>query len=182
MTVGPWKPILIHTYESRISDVDIRTSFNGDSISLDVDLDASPAIQGEAVFNLKGLDKTFKADIDKNGHAKATLSLSTNDVELWFPVGYGGQKLYELEASIQDQVRDPRLRKYTYQNFTCYLGQQGLWQKDAQDWLPRRQGCGGQARRPGGSHIPVRDQYNAYLLWRFVPFVFGSAWFNDGYV
>jgi hypothetical protein len=105
MTVGPWKPVLLHTYESRISDLDIRTAFNGDHIDLTVNLTVSPPTPGEASFALASLDKRFKADIDEDGHAKGSLRLNLKDVELWYPVGYGKQWLYELEASVRTEVR-----------------------------------------------------------------------------
>jgi beta-mannosidase len=104
MTVGPWKSVFLHTYQSRISDLDIRTAFNGDSIKVDVNVEVSPAAEGKAVVTLPGLSKTFEAHFDKNGVAKASLDLNMKDVELWYPVGYGTQKLYDIEVKAHDSV------------------------------------------------------------------------------
>jgi beta-mannosidase len=105
MTAGPWKPVLLHAYEHRIEDLDIRTSFDGDHIELTADLIVSPATSGEASFTLSDLDKTFKADVDEHGRAKGSLRLSVKDVEPWYPVGYGGQMMYELVAAVHSKVR-----------------------------------------------------------------------------
>ncbi|KAK0482107.1 glycoside hydrolase family 2 protein [Armillaria luteobubalina] len=107
MTVGPWKPIYLHTYHSRITDLDVRTRV---SESLSVDLSASftlsEKIPGFASFVLRSSDGSIPVSIDKipmnAGQGTVSFQFEPGKVQLWYPVRYGKQALYTAEVEITD--------------------------------------------------------------------------------
>lgn len=66
MTIGPWKPVYLQTYENRIADLFIKSSV---SESLQVELTATGTLAekatGFASFVLKGPDGTIAASSNK---------------------------------------------------------------------------------------------------------------------
>ena len=114
MTVGPWKPILLETYNNRISDLDIRTDV---SESLDATLSASFSFAETNAdfvsFVLKGPDGTVQTAVSSDkiavkgqGSAKFNAELKASEIQLWYPVGYGAQPLYTAEVELLDSVRE----------------------------------------------------------------------------
>jgi beta-mannosidase len=105
MTVGPWKPVLLHSYATRIADLDIRTTVNPDtSAALNVKVETSPRASGTVSVQLKGQGQPAKVDLDDEGVVRSKLEFAAKSVELWYPVGYGSQKLYEVEVVVHDEV------------------------------------------------------------------------------
>lgn len=110
MTVGPWKPISLHTYQNRIADLDVRSQV---SEALDVKLTAdftfSEKHPGFASFVLKNPDGSVEASANKiltdTGHCKVAFDWEAGKLALWYPVGYGAQPLYTVEAELSDEVR-----------------------------------------------------------------------------
>jgi beta-mannosidase len=112
MTVGPWKPIALEFYESRIVELDIRSQI---SEALDVKLTAmltfsdSETTSNYASFVLRKPDSSVEASVSKipisGGHASIDLEWRPGQLQLWYPVRYGSQPLYVVEVELADQVR-----------------------------------------------------------------------------
>lgn len=113
MTVGPWKPITLETYQTRITDLDVRSEV---SETLDVKLSAtftfSEKTPGFASFVLKSPDGEVEASSNKipvgTGHAKVSFEWDAGQLQLWYPVGYGAQPLYTVEVELTDIVSRQR--------------------------------------------------------------------------
>jgi beta-mannosidase len=102
MTVGPWRPIALHTYSARLSDVVIRSSLDTEGAgTLSVDVELSEKISS-ATAKVEVLSSTIApAEISiKDGKARAEFTVKKGDIELWFPIGYGSQKLYEIKVDV----------------------------------------------------------------------------------
>lgn len=109
MTVGPWKPISLHFYESRIVDLDVRSQVSEAlDVKVTVDLTFSETTPGLASFILKAPDGSVvatKNDIPtENGHTKVPFDFEPGKLDLWYPVGYGKQPLYTVEVELANQV------------------------------------------------------------------------------
>jgi beta-mannosidase len=108
MTVGPWKPITLEVYESRIVELDIRSQI---SEALDVKLSAmltfSETISGYVSFVLRKPDGSVEASATKisvrGGQASIDFEWQAGQLQLWYPVGYGSQPLYAVEVELADQ-------------------------------------------------------------------------------
>lgn len=110
MTVGPWKPIALETYHSRIADVDIRSRVHEDlTVNLDVNFEVSNPDDSIATVSLKGPDGNLvigQSDMKiGDTQAQAHFKLSSGAYEPWYPVGYGKQPLYTVEITLADAVR-----------------------------------------------------------------------------
>jgi len=101
MTCGPWRPINLETYESRIADlyftIDVPESLGSAEIVAKADIEGPAShvkfdvsLDGEAVAT-----ETVKAS---NDFATATFKISRP--ELWYPWKYGKQPLYTLTATL----------------------------------------------------------------------------------
>jgi len=109
MTVGPWKPISLEIYESRIVELDIRSQI---SEALDVKLTAmctfSEKLPSYASFVLRKPDGSVEVSANKilvsGGHASVDFEWQAGQLQLWYPVGYGSQPLYAIEVELTDQV------------------------------------------------------------------------------
>ncbi len=107
MTVGPWRPIYLHTYESRITDLRVKTNVGEDLVpKIEVELAASSAA-GEievSVFSSSGtLVKQGTTNLH-NGTGKVSFDASKGEFDLWWPVGYGQQPIYKVVAELKNQV------------------------------------------------------------------------------
>ena len=111
LTVGPWRPVSLHAYHTRISDLHISAQV--DEI-LDADLTVRIAlfpqeISGAAEVLLKdpsGSVVTSRSGVGiKGGTAQAVYHFAKGDVRLWYPVRYGEQPLYDVQVNVFDDVR-----------------------------------------------------------------------------
>lgn len=109
MTVGPWRPIYFHTYDIRIAEVWANAIV---SEKLEPRLDLSFELAGDE-FNgtvqlfVRGPDKVSIKEIKdlKVAAGKGSTTLAFDDeIDLWYPVGYGKQPLYEIEVVAIDDV------------------------------------------------------------------------------
>src|ERR1700722_4630875 len=101
MTCGPWRPINLEIYESRIADLYFITSV--DKSLKSAEIVAKADTEGSAThvkfdISLDGKDISTETVKVKNGHATATFK--TKDPELWYPVRYGKQPLYTITATL----------------------------------------------------------------------------------
>lgn len=109
MTVGPWKPIRLHAYTARLSDVRVQ-------VGVDEHLNAKIAFSvavtrgaSKVHFTVKdpqgGVLHHSKADLDKSGAASVVFTPDSKRIQLWYPVGYGKQPIYASEVQLLDAVR-----------------------------------------------------------------------------
>ncbi|USP79454.1 carbohydrate-binding module family 35 protein [Curvularia clavata] len=104
MTCGIWKPISLDTWTGRISDLVINYELSDDlksgKITVSVDWEGSVSQVAFTVTNRSSVVK-WHATIDtelgaRHGTTKAHFDIE--DIELWWPRGYGGQDMYTVEA------------------------------------------------------------------------------------
>lgn len=112
MTTGPWKPISLDTYQTRISEVRVDANVSEE-------LDAEVKV----LFSLAGAKQKTKATVTlisaddgtsiatKDVHLTAgdggesiTFKLEKDAFKLWYPVGYGKQPLYEATVELKNEV------------------------------------------------------------------------------
>jgi beta-mannosidase len=101
MTCGPWRPINLEVFSSRISDLYFTT--NVDKSLKSAEFVAKADVEGEATevrfdISLDGKDISSKAVKASKGHATHTFTIK--DPELWFPIRYGKQPLYIVTATL----------------------------------------------------------------------------------
>ncbi|KAF8244422.1 glycoside hydrolase [Wilcoxina mikolae CBS 423.85] len=106
MTCGPWKPVYLETFTSRIDELYFTTHVP-ESLKT-ATISATAEVVGPAyalVFTLTAPDgkkiKTAKASV---WEGKATAEFKIDDPELWYPHGYGAQPLYKLSAALDSEL------------------------------------------------------------------------------
>lgn len=109
MTVGPWKPIALDVYESRIAELDIRSQISEAlDVKLSVVITFPETISSYASFVLRKPDGSVEASANKipvsEGHAGIDFEWQPGQLQLWYPVGYGSQPMYAVEVELSDQV------------------------------------------------------------------------------
>ncbi|ORY78257.1 glycoside hydrolase superfamily [Protomyces lactucae-debilis] len=102
MTCGPWKPVMLEQYNTRISDLRVETSiYKKEPADIKLDIAVHPAsFCGDFQVECVTPDGTsLRATVSaRNGKAKHVFTISAP--ELWYPVGYGAQPLYTVSASL----------------------------------------------------------------------------------
>ena len=104
MTCGPWRPINLEIFSSRISDLYFTNSV--DESLKSAEFIAKADIEGtasEVKFNisLDGKEVASKTVKASKGHATHTFQIE--DPALWFPIRYGEQPLYTITATLLDR-------------------------------------------------------------------------------
>ncbi|KAF8076338.1 glycoside hydrolase family 2 protein [Lyophyllum atratum] len=175
MTVGPWKPISIQFYESRIVDLDVRSAI---SEALDVKLTAdttfSEKASGVVSFVLKAPDGSIEASATRiptdAGHAKVSFDFAAGKLDLWYPVGYGKQPLYTFEAELANEngeILDTKTLKIAFRR--ARVVQDKLIDQEGLTFLFEinniRIFCGGSNWIPADSFLTTvtPDRYRAWL-------------------
>ncbi|KAJ8514868.1 hypothetical protein ONZ45_g7646 [Pleurotus djamor] len=108
MTVGPWKPIRLHTYDVRITNVLINSSV---SESLDTQVDVTVSISEAKGYQSSVVitkpDGSVLTELTgtpvEDGIASSHFSFKAGDLDLWFPVGHGQQPIYSVDVQVKDQ-------------------------------------------------------------------------------
>lgn len=109
MTVGPWKPIKLHTYDAYLADVDIRSVVSEAlNVKVSVALLLSDKISSSASIALKNpqgdvvyTERNIKVE---SGCARAEFKFPSGELQLWYPVHYGRQPLYSIVVTVSDAV------------------------------------------------------------------------------
>ncbi|KAK0130462.1 Beta-mannosidase B [Cadophora gregata f. sp. sojae] len=101
MTCGPWRPINLEIFSSRISDLYFTSNVNESLKS--ADFVAKADIEGSATeikfdISLDGKEVASKTVTAEKGHASHKFTI--DDPALWFPIRYGKQPLYTITATI----------------------------------------------------------------------------------
>ncbi|KAF2641045.1 glycoside hydrolase [Massarina eburnea CBS 473.64] len=104
---GPWKPIRLERYLSRIEDLWVEYEFSDDyervtgTVFVKIEGSGSVQVTIEPPSPENGF-MALKQLQHAEGHPEGTLSgkFELRDVQLWWPIGYGKQALYGVSASL----------------------------------------------------------------------------------
>ncbi|KAH9205852.1 putative beta-mannosidase B [Leptodontidium sp. 2 PMI_412] len=99
MTCGPWRPINLEIFSSRISDLYFTS--NVDKSLKSAEFVAKADVEGSATeikfdISLDGKEVATKTVKAEKGHASHKFQI--DDPALWFPIRYGKQPLYTVTA------------------------------------------------------------------------------------
>ena len=102
VTCGPWKPVIIEQYTSRIDEVQVHVQLSDslDEATLDVEVRADPELPSQSI-DVELTDPHGKAlDLRKlrGGHPA---NFHLDRPELWYPYTHGGQPLYQVKATLR---------------------------------------------------------------------------------
>lgn len=102
LTCGPWRPINLEIYHSRLSDLHFDTTVDKSLKSATVVAHASVEGSADQVrFDVLLNDKSIGSEtvnVESGGEAAATFHIS--NPSLWYPVRYGKQPLYTVTATL----------------------------------------------------------------------------------
>ncbi|KAI1106526.1 glycoside hydrolase family 2 protein [Jackrogersella minutella] len=103
MTAGPWRPVYLEQYVSRIDDVwtqyEVGEDLNICSGRIFAKVAGANSKLVNLILSLRGTTVWEKeCTVDQNG--LAALNFQINKPELWYPYGYGSQTRYELKATL----------------------------------------------------------------------------------
>ena len=102
MTCGPWRPINLEVYESRVADLHTRVHV-ADSLK-SAEVVAHVAVEGSATrvrFNIS-LDGNDVASETTDVKDETSVTFAIQNPQLWYPVRYGKQPLYTITATLLD--------------------------------------------------------------------------------
>ena len=104
LTCGPWRPINLEIYESRITDlwtdVDVDESLKFATVTVHAPTEG-PA--SKVRYDISLNDEFVASKVVKAG-SSATFNIS--DPELWYPTRYGKQPLYTIKATLEDDEKE----------------------------------------------------------------------------
>ncbi|KAF7798913.1 hypothetical protein EIP86_010141 [Pleurotus ostreatoroseus] len=119
MTVGPWKPIRLESYSTRIAEVDVRTTVSESmdaSISVSFNItESNPVVASVQIYNKDGKLVIGQSNMKLVDKAHADFGLWKGAFEPWYPVGYGKQPIYTAQVTIADeqgQALDTKTQKF----------------------------------------------------------------------
>ena len=100
-TCGPWRPVRLEVYQSRVADLRVDYALDDDlkraTGTLTAKTEGSSA--QKVAFTVRyGEDVVFEGSADVSNNA-AQLDFQVEDVRLWYPHGYGDQPLYTVTAT-----------------------------------------------------------------------------------
>lgn len=101
-TCGPWRPVRLETYHSRITDLRIDYSLDANLKTATGSLRATvEGSSGQSVsFEVRsGAELVFQSFADVHD-GLAQIEFKVGDVRLWYPHGYGDQPLYTVTATV----------------------------------------------------------------------------------
>lgn len=107
-TSGPWRPIFLETYTTRVEDVWFQAEVSEDLKTVSgkllarVDVGKNGSDSEVAVNFTLSLDgKTlFESEADVDNEGLSTTDFKIDGPALWYPHGYGKQPRYELKATL----------------------------------------------------------------------------------
>ncbi|AEO53082.1 glycoside hydrolase family 2 protein [Thermothelomyces thermophilus ATCC 42464] len=103
LTCGPWRPVHLEIYESRLSDLYAETVVDKSLKRASVKVTAVAERRADRVRFDIALDgqqvATETAELDATS-GEATVSFLIDSPALWYPVRYGKQPLYDIRATL----------------------------------------------------------------------------------
>ncbi|KAF2431537.1 beta-mannosidase precursor [Tothia fuscella] len=113
---GPWRPARLEVYKARVADlrVDYELSRDLKSVKGVITATIEGASSGTVTLAIqRATNRIFSRtiEVDSNGLARANFEL--NNVQLWYPHGYGGQPMYDAIATVSpdDKAYDTNYRR-----------------------------------------------------------------------
>ncbi|KAL1968698.1 hypothetical protein VTN77DRAFT_1524 [Rasamsonia byssochlamydoides] len=107
LTAGPWRPVYLEIYSSRIEDLYFTTKVADSLDSAQIVAKADVEGTGSSVTFELSLDgqtvQTAAAEV-ADGHAETVLHVEKP--QLWYPATYGKQPLYQLKATLHQDGRE----------------------------------------------------------------------------
>ncbi|EAA35570.1 glycoside hydrolase family 2 protein [Neurospora crassa] len=101
LTCGPWRPINLEIFESRLADLNIQSTVPEDLKSADIEVTAEVEGKADKVRFDISLDGTQVAsETVQVSSGKATGSFTLENPSLWYPIRYGKQPLYQVKATL----------------------------------------------------------------------------------
>ena len=100
MTCGPWRPINLEVYESRVADLHTRVHV-ADSLK-SAEVVAHVAVEGSATkvrFNIS-IDGNDVGSETTDVKDETSVTFAIQNPQLWYPVRYGKQPLYTITATL----------------------------------------------------------------------------------
>ncbi|TFK28781.1 beta-mannosidase [Coprinopsis marcescibilis] len=107
MTVGPWKPISLQTYSTRIEEIDVRTEVSEDfAVQFTARIGVSHSVDGSLRVELRNpageIQRSDPVPFSGYNVGQHSISFAPGEVDLWYPVGYGSQPLYTVQVTLLD--------------------------------------------------------------------------------
>jgi beta-mannosidase len=175
-TSGPWRPVYLETFSSRISEFLVRQNVSPDLSSVTISITGSLDAPSKAAIVIVVEDPDGKKvlvknaeqveiEVDKQGQFNGEITLD-RDLKLWYPFTYGSSPLYTVTAYLagQDSVsrklglRRLRLLQHELKNapgtsFTFEVNNVAIF-------------AGGSCWIPGDFMLPrfTREKYEEWLL------------------
>ncbi|KXH60394.1 glycosyl hydrolase family 2 [Colletotrichum salicis] len=102
LTCGPWRPINLEIYESRLSDLYFETTVDDSLKSAKVVAHATTEGKASKVrFDVSLDGKSLASEtIDAKDDADISATFQIQDPALWYPLRYGKQPLYTVTATL----------------------------------------------------------------------------------
>lgn len=101
LTCGPWRPINLEVYESRVTDlyadVDVDESLKTANVVVHTETEGK-ASNVRFQVSLDGMEVASETTNVQDQHASTTFHIK--DPSLWYPIRYGKQPLYTIKATV----------------------------------------------------------------------------------
>ncbi|KAH8899839.1 family 2 glycosyl hydrolase [Thozetella sp. PMI_491] len=118
-TCGPWKPILLQAYTTRIEDVKVDYTISGKDSSISAQVHTTFVSSEDEVDVEVSVDGTVvgTASVRRDGPAEneqsAVMSFQKSSSDLWWPLGYGDPKLHDVQVRclVRGQTADQATKK-----------------------------------------------------------------------
>lgn len=172
MTAGPWRPIHLEVYRSRVEDlyfqVKVADSLDSAEIAAVADLEKAP-FGSSVTFELSLNDSVIDIQTAHVVGSKAQTTFDLRKPELWYPVNYGKQPLYQLRATLHmdDNELDSAVKRLGIRK--AIVVQRGLVDAPGTTFFFEINNipifCGGANWIPADNFIPriSKDKYRSWL-------------------
>ncbi|CCC08012.1 hypothetical protein SMACR_01576 [Sordaria macrospora] len=101
LTCGPWRPINLEIFESRLADLNVESTVPEDLKSADINVTAEVEGKADKVrFDISLDGKQVALETVQVSSGKATASFNLENPSLWYPIRYGKQPLYQVNATL----------------------------------------------------------------------------------
>ncbi|KAK3955729.1 glycoside hydrolase superfamily [Pseudoneurospora amorphoporcata] len=101
LTCGPWRPINLEIFESRLADLNVESTVSENLKSADIKVTAEVEGKADKVrFDISLDGKQVASETVQASSGKATASFNLENPSLWYPIRYGKQPLYQVKATL----------------------------------------------------------------------------------